>query len=78
MPECSVRLKHRNVMGRSPGNKIEKAGGGLTMKSFERYPVCLGDLLDYKTCQKYLLKLRFANSLPGMGPRELEFSKSPS
>lgn len=65
-------------MGRSPGNKIEKAGGGLTMKSFERYPVCLGDLLDYKTCQKYLLKLRFANSLPGMGPRELEFSKSPS
>ena len=48
------------------------------MKSLEHYPVCLGDLLDYKTRQKYLLKMRFANPLPGMGPRELEFSKSPS
>jgi len=65
-------------MGRSPGNKIEKAGRGLTMKSLERYPVCLGDLLDYKTRQKYLLKMRFTNPLPGLGPRELEFDKSPS
>lgn len=48
------------------------------MKNLERYPVCLGDLLDYKTHQKCLLKMRFANPLPGMGPRELEFNKSPS
>ena len=48
------------------------------MKSLKHYPVCLGDLLDYKTRQKYLLKMRFANPLPGMGPRVLEFSKSPS
>lgn len=72
-----VGTEHRNVIGRSPGNKVEKAQLGLTMKRLERYPVCLGDLLDYKTLE-VLVEIEVCNPLPGMGPRELEFNSRPS